>query len=234
MYRLIMIAVLLVCSGCEFANELRQLTNSFIEEVTTNDAEAQYQLGLKYNKGEGVSEDDVKAVNWYRKAANQGHAKAQFKLGAMYVNGEGVPEDDAEAVRWFRKAAEQGHALAQYSLGYKHYTGDGVLKDYTEAVKWFNMAAAQGNSPAQYYLGLIHSSKKEHHPDDLILSYMWLNLASIQGDEFSGLATKLLSDIEKDMSDEQFYAAQKASRDCLQNNYKECWVIAARNQGKSF
>jgi hypothetical protein len=51
-----------------------------------------------YDIGEGVPENNAEAVNWYRKAADQGHAKAQFNLGLMYNNGEGVPENDAEAV----------------------------------------------------------------------------------------------------------------------------------------
>ena len=65
---------------------------------------------------EGVPEDDVEAVRWYRLAAEQGLALAQYNLGVMYDNGEGVPEDDVEAVRWYRLAAEQGLALAQYNL----------------------------------------------------------------------------------------------------------------------
>ena len=53
-------------------------------------AGAQYNLGLKYARGEGVPKDDAEAVSWYRKAAEQGHAGAQFNLGLMYARGEGV------------------------------------------------------------------------------------------------------------------------------------------------
>ena len=74
------------------------------------DANAQYNLGLKYASGEGVPEDDAEAVRWYRLAADQGLAIAQNNLGLMYASGEGVPEDDAEAVRWYRLAADQGLA----------------------------------------------------------------------------------------------------------------------------
>ena len=77
------------------------------------DAYAQYNLGLKYDNGEGVPEDDAEAAGWYRLAADQGHADAQLFLGLKYDNGEGVVEDDAEAVRWFRLAADQGLAIAQ-------------------------------------------------------------------------------------------------------------------------
>jgi hypothetical protein len=57
----------------------------------------QYRLGLMYDKGEGVPEDDAEAVKWYRKAAEQGDAKAQNSLGAMYVIGGDVSTRPAPA-----------------------------------------------------------------------------------------------------------------------------------------
>ncbi len=70
-------------------------------------AGAQNNLGVMYDMGQGVSQDDAEAVKWYRKAAEQGDAKAQNNLGNMYDKGKGVPQDYAEAVGWRRKAAEQ-------------------------------------------------------------------------------------------------------------------------------
>ena len=54
------------------------------------DANAQFNLGVMYDFGEGVPKDDAEAVEWYRLAAEQGYANAQFNLGLMYANGEGV------------------------------------------------------------------------------------------------------------------------------------------------
>lgn len=44
------------------------------------DATAQNHLGWMYQKGRGVDQDDAQAVNWYRKAAEQGIACAQSRL----------------------------------------------------------------------------------------------------------------------------------------------------------
>ena len=44
-------------------------------------AMAQYNLGVMYAKGEGVTQDNEQAVAWYRKAAEQGEAIAQNNLG---------------------------------------------------------------------------------------------------------------------------------------------------------
>ena len=74
-------------------------------------------LGVCYADGRGVAKDEVEAVKWYRKAAEQNDAEAQFNLGVCYANGQGVAKNEAEAVKWYRKAAEQNHAEAQYNLG---------------------------------------------------------------------------------------------------------------------
>jgi hypothetical protein len=66
------------------------------------DAEAQYNLGLMYHFGEGISQDYTEAAKWYRKAAKQGYADAQYNLCLMYYNGKGVQQDYAEAAKWYR------------------------------------------------------------------------------------------------------------------------------------
>jgi len=76
-------------------------------------AHAQVALGECYLNGTGVEKDDVEAVKWFRKAAEQGNAHAQVKLGECYRNGTGVEKDDVGAVKWFRKAAEQGRVIGE-------------------------------------------------------------------------------------------------------------------------
>ncbi|HEM9355462.1 TPA: sel1 repeat family protein, partial [Streptococcus agalactiae] len=49
-----------------------------------------YNLGVRYDNGRGVRQDYTQAVQWYRKAAEQGLADAQYNLGMMYANGQGV------------------------------------------------------------------------------------------------------------------------------------------------
>ena len=58
------------------------------------DAEAQFNLGVMYSKGQGVAQDDAQALAWYRKAAEQGYAKAQFNLGLMYDEGRGLDREN--------------------------------------------------------------------------------------------------------------------------------------------
>ena len=122
------------------------------------DAGAQYNLGLKYYKGEVVNLDHAEAVRWFRKAAEQGEAEAQSNLGFMYHTGQGVKKDYKEAIKWWRRAAEQNFPKAQYNLGHMYEKGLGAEKDYKEAVKWFRKAAEQNFPQAQINLGYTYTT----------------------------------------------------------------------------
>ena len=77
------------------------------------DAIAQFNLGLLYDNGKGVIEDDKEAVKWYRLAAEQGNASAQLSLGAMYLAGLGVIQDNVYGHMWLNIAASQGGESAR-------------------------------------------------------------------------------------------------------------------------
>lgn len=80
------------------------------------DAQAQYNLGNCFYKGQGVMKDEKQAVHWYRSAAEQGHALAQVYLGACYWRGIGVEENIGKAIEWYQKAADQGYEAARRPL----------------------------------------------------------------------------------------------------------------------
>lgn len=80
-----------------------------LQAAAQGNAAAQYNLGAMYAEGQGVRQDYVEAVRWFRKAADQGLAQAQFNLGAMYYKGHGVRQDRALAQEWLGKACQNGN-----------------------------------------------------------------------------------------------------------------------------
>ena len=144
-------------------------------------AKAQFNLGVCYDKGQGVPQDYAEAARWYRMSAEQGDAKAQFNLGFCYYEGQGVPQDYAEAVRWFRMAAGQGHAKAQLKLGICYDLGKGVAQDCAEAARWFRMAAGQGDATAQLNLGICYHFGRGV-TQDCAEAVRWFRMAAEQGD----------------------------------------------------
>jgi uncharacterized protein len=81
-----------------------------------NVADAQYNLGVCYANGQGVTEDDAESVKWFRKAAEQNLADAQYNLGVCYDSGEGVAKDEVEAYKWWLLAAAQGNDDATHNM----------------------------------------------------------------------------------------------------------------------
>jgi len=156
-----------------------------------------------------VAKDEVEAVKWYRKAADQGYAAAQFNLGLMYEYGRGVAKDEVEAVKWYRKAADQGYAAAQFNLGFMYKYGRGVAKDEVEAVKWYRKAADQGNAAAQSNLGLMYANGQGVVKDE-IEGYKWFLLAGAQGNE---KAKKNISIVERAMTPSQRAEGQRLARE---------------------
>lgn len=101
---------------------------------------AQYRLGLCYDKGKGVAENDALAFQWYSKSAAQGYHKAQYQVGKCYKDGEGVEKDRKKAVDFFTKAAKQENADAQYQLAKAYLKGKGVPADEAKAKSWLKNA----------------------------------------------------------------------------------------------
>jgi TPR repeat protein len=73
-------------------------------------ASAQFNLGFRYDNGQGVVQDYVEAVKWYRLAAQQGNASAQYNLGLMHAKGKGVVQDYVKGHSWFNLGAASGNA----------------------------------------------------------------------------------------------------------------------------
>jgi len=143
-------------------------------------AEAQSKLGGMYLDGRGVTQDNVAATDWFRKAAEQGFAEAQCDLGFAYSQGRGVIKDETEAVHWYRKAAEQGNARGQDNLGVFYRDGRGVGKDDAEAVAWFRKAAEQGNARGQTNLGFMYANGRGIGKNDAE-AVQWYRKAAAQG-----------------------------------------------------
>ncbi|HBL6964288.1 TPA: sel1 repeat family protein [Morganella morganii] len=62
---------------------------------------------MMYKNGAAGVQDNVLAIKWFLKAAEQNHASAQFNLGMMYQNGDGVEKNEKVAQEWFQKAEQQ-------------------------------------------------------------------------------------------------------------------------------
>lgn len=86
---------------------------------------ADYGHGV-YDKGYGVEQDYIKAMDWYAKAGSLDNAIAISEMGSMYVQGNGVKEDYKKAIEFFEKAIDLGNANAMNRMGQLYSQGKGV------------------------------------------------------------------------------------------------------------
>jgi TPR repeat protein len=150
------------------SEEERKLLAILLAKAEKGDVQSQRQLAVAFKYGDlGLAKDDVEAVKWWRKAADQNDASAQLNVGLSYHHGDGVAKDLAEAVKWYRKAAEQNFAKAQASLGFCYANGQGVARDDVESVSWWRKAAEQNLAGAQSALGACYYDGKGVTKNDM-------------------------------------------------------------------
>ena len=148
------------------------------------DAIAQFNIGNRYARGDGVSKDYYEAMRWYRRAAELNLSAAQFELGKFYDKGRGVTPDDAKAVFWYHKAAKAGHAAAQANLGLMYSQGRSVPGNSSRAALWFLRSAKQGNATGQVNLGLSYLYG-DGLPQNTSKAVHWLRKAAEQGEHLA-------------------------------------------------
>jgi len=82
----------------------------FKKAAAQGDLEGEYNLGIAYYRGIGVTKDINEAVKWFHKSAEQGDAEAQYIVAAAYQNGVGgMPKDLVQSDYWLSLAETQGN-----------------------------------------------------------------------------------------------------------------------------
>jgi hypothetical protein len=94
------------------------------------------------------------AVEWFKKAADEGYAPGLDAMGFLYQMGQGVPLDREKAFEYYEKAAEAGDEQGLFHLGACYSAGIGIKKDQRKAVHYWGKAAESGHASAAFNLGV--------------------------------------------------------------------------------
>lgn len=87
-----------------------------VAKARLGNADAQFELGLRYQLGRGVEADLWPSAKWYRRAANQSHGRALNNLAGLLLAGYSVKHDPVAAAVLFDRAAKAGDAMADNNL----------------------------------------------------------------------------------------------------------------------
>jgi len=174
------------------AGEPAKAVNSLQYAAEKGHALAQWKLGRMYAEGDGVTQNDLKAFDYFRSIADR-HAddnpdtpQARFvanafvALGHYYLDGipnSAVKRDPARAREMFSYAASYFRDPdAQYYLARLYLDGTGAPRDARQAARWFGLSAQKGQCEAQAMLGAMLFAG-DHVPRQAARGLMWLTLA---------------------------------------------------------
>ncbi len=139
--------------------EQRQKAFSQLSELANEKGDwcAQVNMGILYEEGTFVRQDERKALEYYLMASENGSTGAMNNIGNFYLHGKGVAKDYDKAFAWYQKAAElSGNAAAQCSLGMCYQYGYGTKMNYEKARRFYELSAKQGLGLAYYRMGLLY------------------------------------------------------------------------------
>jgi len=115
--------------GHAFPQNYRTALDWFRRAAAHGVAEAEYEVGVRYEQNEGVEAPDMnQAIASYLKAAEMGFAPAQNRIAQVYLYGQGVNQNLREARRWFAAAAAQGMvSAAKQAMKLQGHVSDDVV-----------------------------------------------------------------------------------------------------------
>lgn len=150
------ISIILFFIGQKFYHENNFIKARFFYEISAkqNNYYA-YELGFLYEKGLGIKQDLLKAVEYYTLSSEKNNYFARFILGYFYLKGIGVQKNYLKAIEYFQLAHERIPKSLIF-LGRIFYIGLGVAKDFPKAKYYYELAAEKNIPDAYNSLGKMY------------------------------------------------------------------------------
>jgi TPR repeat protein len=181
----------------------RDAFQEWSQAAQQGDADAQYNLGCLYLRGEGVPKNIDLAIEWLQRAADQDDLDAttalftakpltddsrkkffskKRKLSGKFHITFVAQRSDGQAMRWTCATDEKDGAEIEFKIGIMYEDGRmGLPQDDTQAAKWYRRAAERNFATAQTKLGYLYVAGRgvEKNPIEAIALF---RKAAAQGD----------------------------------------------------
>lgn len=139
-------------------------------------------IGLCYEYGLGVEENETEAFKYYTLAANDGYTAAKYRLGLCYKYGRGTTKNLTEAYRWLAEAAEEKNFNSIYETAMMLINGEGTAVDYEKGIEMLKQIAEDDHDDAQFELGNCYLTGKGVAEDETQAMY-WYQRSADNGNE---------------------------------------------------
>ncbi len=152
--------------------------------AANGDPPSEFEIGVRYADGRGVTPDLDQAFIWFQRSAMHGYPPAQFRVAAHYERGIGIAKDGERAKIWYRRAAEKGHVKAMHNLAVLLASAP-ERADYAQAAQWFREAAERDLPDSQFNLAMMYETGRGVDTN-LAEACKWYALAARRGDPEAG------------------------------------------------
>ena len=129
----------------------------YLKAAAAGLAEGQYRAGRCYRSGL-LAGGGASAVEWFQRAADQGHVEAHCAAGEVFLAGLGVIRDAEQGFTRCLRGAEAGDPEAMDQVADLFWRGEGIEPDRDRATFWWARAAEKGNVDAAWRLGLEYKT----------------------------------------------------------------------------
>ncbi|EJK45721.1 hypothetical protein THAOC_35648 [Thalassiosira oceanica] len=121
---------------------MQKAVELYTEAAELGSIQALFDLGNVYNFGDGVQQDNAKAVEFFAKAAMQGHVLSRHNLGCI----EGDKGNHDRAVRHFLISAKMGDEDSLENIKTAFMAGLATKEQYAEALQGYQDAVEETKS----------------------------------------------------------------------------------------
>lgn len=115
--------------------------------------DAMFEVAEKYMSGkDGLPRHRVRAIYWYRKAADAGNRDAIEKVAKMYSKGQFLPKNLERALQYYEKLAEVDPSYTFKLSAYYAEGKNGFPQDSKKSLEWYARGAQKSDVSTRMYL----------------------------------------------------------------------------------
>lgn len=123
-------------------------------------------LGVNYERGQGIKKDEPKAVALYQRGCDLGSHTSCTNLGSLLASGTGVERDEKRARELYTQACAAGNGRACSLLAIANRDGRGGPQDDAQALHFAQRGCELGSGPACTNTGWFYEQGRGADKDD--------------------------------------------------------------------
>ena len=188
-------------------DRIQELENS----CNANNGNDCLELAHIYELGKEVQQDNLKAMEFYKKTCNAGDVSICQLVAKTYFKGEnGIEQNNAEGTLYSEKACDFGHAQSCFDVGQSYENGTTTKKDITKSLSYYEKACKLDDGTSCAALATMYVTGQNNVKQDLKKSAEYAHKGCELNNSTACYAEGLV------------YATQKENQTALKSFKKAC------------